>query len=207
MENAKIEYIPLSKIKANPENPRVVKDAGFAKLKRSIAQFPQMLAVRGLAVVKEGDKYITIGGNQRYRALCDVKDELSNDETRAEYGMSDEAFNTLIGYFSKGVPCVDCTSFTPDQVRRFVVADNISAGEWDTDELANGWDMSELTEWGMPQWVINSGDDDDDQPAKPKVGIGTKIEVLIVDPAIFDRVMADIQDAIGKYPGVVANAL
>lgn len=38
--------IPLSSIKPNPKNPRVIKDQAFEKLKKSILDFPKMMALR-----------------------------------------------------------------------------------------------------------------------------------------------------------------
>jgi hypothetical protein len=69
--------ILLKDIKPNPANPRFIKDHSFASLKKSIAQFPQMLNIRGVAIKKEGKVNIALGGNQRYRALCDLSKEVA----------------------------------------------------------------------------------------------------------------------------------
>jgi hypothetical protein len=42
----KMQTVPLSRLKANPTNPRVLRDDKFAKLKRSIEEFPDMLNYR-----------------------------------------------------------------------------------------------------------------------------------------------------------------
>lgn len=146
--------IPLQKIKPNPENPRIIKDDAFRRLKTSIAQFPEMLEKRGVAVVKDGGKYMAIGGNQRYRALCDLKKEVDDPDFCNLYDATEEKRAVLLGYFANGIPCEDCTNFTPDQVRRFVVLDNAPFGLWDYDELANQYDAEELRKWGVdiPDW-------------------------------------------------------
>ena len=40
----------LSEIKANPNNPRVIKDDKFAKLVKSISEFPKMMELRPMVV-------------------------------------------------------------------------------------------------------------------------------------------------------------
>lgn len=74
------EMIALSKIEPNkgqieglPKNPRFIKTEKFNKLKKSLADHPQMLALRELLVYPFGDKFIIIGGNMRYRAMKELK--------------------------------------------------------------------------------------------------------------------------------------
>lgn len=50
-----IQHIPISRIKANPSNPRVMRDDRFAKLKRSITEFPDMLNKRPIVAVTDKD--------------------------------------------------------------------------------------------------------------------------------------------------------
>jgi hypothetical protein len=38
---------------------------------------------------------------------------------------------------------------TPDEKRRFIIADNVSGGEWDYEDLAANWDPIELENWGL----------------------------------------------------------
>lgn len=146
--------ILLKDIKPNPANPRLIKNDAFRHLLRSVAQFPQMLEKRPIAVTKDGKVYIALGGNQRTRALTQLKTEINEPGFLSRYETTQEAQNLLIDYFAKGVPAVDCTDLTEDQQRRFIIADNLPFGEWDTDALANEWDVDELKEWGMdlPVW-------------------------------------------------------
>ncbi len=154
--------IPLKDIKPNPANPRLIKDNAFKDLLRSVAQFPQMLDKRPIAVTKEGKAFIALGGNQRTRALTQLQTEINDGTFLSRYETTQEAQNLLIEYFSKGVPAVDCTDLTPDQQRRFIIADNLPFGEWDTDALANEWDVDELKEWGMnlPEWGEGDGSEE-----------------------------------------------
>lgn len=151
--------IQLKDIKPNPANPRLIKDNAFKDLLRSVAQFHQMLEKRPIAVTKEGKTYIALGGNQRTRALTQLQTEVNDDTFLSRYETTREAQSLLIEYFSKGVPAVDCTDLTPDQQRRFIISDNLPFGEWDTDALANEWDVDELKGWGMnlPEWGEGGG--------------------------------------------------
>lgn len=138
----------------NPANPRVIRDEQFKKLKQSLAQFPQMLEKRPIAVTKEGGKYIALGGNQRLRALLDLKQEIGDADFEQRYTAGAAEMETLLGYFAAGIPVVDCTELTPMQQKRFIIADNVPFGEWDWEGLANEWDVEELADWGLnvPGW-------------------------------------------------------
>jgi hypothetical protein len=46
----KIEKWKVSEVKANPNNPRVIKDDKFKKLVKSIQDFPKMLELRPIVV-------------------------------------------------------------------------------------------------------------------------------------------------------------
>ena len=56
----------LSKIKSNPNNPRVIKDDKFQKLVKSIQEFPKMMALRPMIINSDN---IVLGGNMRLKAL------------------------------------------------------------------------------------------------------------------------------------------
>jgi hypothetical protein len=112
--------LPLRELKANPNNPRVIKDDKFRNLVQSIREFPQMLELRPIVV--NGER-VVLGGNMRLKAC-------------KEAGLND-------------VPVVIADDLTPAQQREFVVKDNASFGEWDWDELANEWAEEPLSDWGL----------------------------------------------------------
>ena len=62
----KTEILPISKIKNNPNNPRLVKDDKFEKLVSSIKTFPEMLKIRPIVVNKD---FIVLGGNMRFKSM------------------------------------------------------------------------------------------------------------------------------------------
>ena len=107
--------MPLAQIKANPSNPRVLRDEKFAKLKKSIQDFPDMLNYRSIVAVTDTDgKYMVLGGNMRLRAMQDL-------------GI-------------KTAPVMLADHWTEEQRREFIIKDNVGFGEWDWDQLANEWD-------------------------------------------------------------------
>jgi ParB-like chromosome segregation protein Spo0J len=116
--------ILLSKLKANPSNPRVLRDEKFAKLKQSITDFPDMLNYRAIVAVKDTDgKYMVLGGNMRLRAL-------------QELGI-------------KEAPVMLADHWTEEQRKEFIIKDNVGFGEWDWDQLANEWKAEDLDAWGL----------------------------------------------------------
>jgi DNA modification methylase len=111
--------VDISKVKENPNNPRVIRDDKFKKLVKSIKEFPEMLAVRKLVCTPD---MVVLGGNMRLRALREAK--------------------------VKEVD-IDIVEWDLDKQKRFIIADNVSFGEWNHEELANEWDVEELGAWGL----------------------------------------------------------
>jgi hypothetical protein len=116
----KSQKVKISEVKANPNNPRIIKDDKFAKLVKSITDFPQMLNLRPIVV---NDDMIVLGGNMRLKAC-------------KEAGL-------------KEVPIIKASELTEQQQKEFIVKDNVGYGEWDWDDLANNWESEELNEWGL----------------------------------------------------------
>jgi len=110
----------ISKVKTNPNNPRIIKDDKFEKLVRSIKEFPKMLEIRPIVV---NDDMIVLGGNMRLKAC-------------KEAGL-------------KEVPIIKASDLTEDEQRQFIIKDNVGFGEWDWEQLASEWDAEKLDEWGL----------------------------------------------------------
>lgn len=119
-----VQVVPIGKLKANPKNPRVLRDEKFAKLKKSLTDFPDMLNKRPLVGVTDTDgKIMVLGGNMRLRALQDL-------------GI-------------KEAPVMLADHWTEEQRREFIIKDNVGFGEWDWDALANEWKAEDLDAWGL----------------------------------------------------------
>jgi len=112
--------IKISKIKSNPENPRLIKDIKFRKLVKSIKEFPEMLKLRPIVV---DEKNIILGGNMRYKACI-------------EAGL-------------KEIYVIQADDLSEDQKKEFIIKDNVGFGEWDWDVLANQWELPKLEDWGL----------------------------------------------------------
>ena len=130
----KTQSVSISKIKPNPNNPRLIKDDKFAKLVTSIQEFPEMLNIRPIVVNKD---MVILGGNMRFKAC-------------KEAGL-------------KEIPII-VADLTEEQEREFIIKDNVSGGEWDWNLLANEWDVDQLTGWGLdiPNFENNLEAEEDD---------------------------------------------
>ena len=140
VELLKSQNIELSKLETNkgqieglPKNQRLIKDAKFEKLKKSIEDNPEMLGMREVLVFPHGSKYVIIGGNMRFQACKELQ------------------FVT--------VPCkILDKDTTAEQLRAITIKDNVGFGEHDWELLANEWDSIELEEWGLevPTYLTDS---------------------------------------------------
>jgi 16S rRNA G966 N2-methylase RsmD len=143
-----IQNVPINTVKANPNNPRIIKDDKFAKLVKSINEFPQMLNLRPIVV---NDDMVVLGGNMRLKAC-------------KEAGL-------------KEIPIIKASELTEEQQKEFIVKDNVGYGEWDWNELANNWDADQLQDWGLdiPGFDAEVIEAEEDDFAVPDGGIETDI--------------------------------
>jgi hypothetical protein len=119
-----ITTTPISQIKANPKNPRTIRDEKFEKLKKSIQEFPDMLNKRPLVCITDKDgKYVVLGGNMRLKAANDL-------------GL-------------KELPIILADEWTEEQKAEFLIKDNVGFGEWNWQELQADWDVEKLDDWGL----------------------------------------------------------
>jgi site-specific DNA-methyltransferase (adenine-specific) len=114
------QKVKISEVKANPNNPRLIKDDKFKKLVKSIQEFPEMLSLRPIVVNAD---MIVLGGNMRLKAC-------------KEAGL-------------KEVDIIKADELTEEQQKQFIIKDNVGFGEWDWEDLANNWDSEQLTDWGL----------------------------------------------------------
>jgi DNA modification methylase len=153
----KIQTVPISKVKLNSNNPRLIKDDKFKKLVASIQSFPEMLDIRPIVVNSD---MVVLGGNMRLRAC-------------KEAGL-------------KEVPIIIADNIPEDRQAEFIIKDNVGFGEWDWEMLANEWNNELLQEWGIdlpvdfeePK-VLEAQEDDYQIPEQIKTDIvlGDLIEI------------------------------
>ena len=148
--------IKLTTIKSNPNNPRVIRDEKFKKLVKSIEEFPKMMALRPMVVNEE---MVVLGGNMRLKALKELGyKEVPNDWIKS------------------------AKDLTEDEIRRFIIADNVGFGEHDWEMLANEWNVEELTDWGLDIPNFNTAD----------------IDYSILDDESIDSQLDDMADGVKK---------
>jgi ParB-like chromosome segregation protein Spo0J len=161
--------VPLSKLKGNPDNPRILRDEKFLKLKKSISDFPDMLNYRAIVAVSQEDgTYMVLGGNMRLKALQDLK--------------------------IKEAPVMLADHWTEEQRREFIIKDNVGFGEWDWDQLANEWDAGELSDWGLDLPIAAvEGDpfDDDGISASDQYGVIVMCKDDTEQARVFEKLVAD----------------
>jgi DNA modification methylase len=151
-----MEIVKINEVKANKDNPRIIKDYKFKKLVQSIKDFPEMLKLRPIVVNNE---MVVLGGNMRLKAC-------------KEAGLNE-------------VPIIKAENLTEQQQREFIVKDNVGFGEWDWDVLANEWDSDLLEEWGLDgfpfdnQTELEAEEDDFDTtpPEEPITILGDLYEI------------------------------
>lgn len=148
--------IKLTTIKSNPNNPRVIRDEKFKKLVKSIEEFPKMMALRPMVV---NEDMVVLGGNMRLKALK----ELGYKEVPDDWVKS-------------------AKDLTDDEIRRFIIADNVGFGEHDWEMLANEWNVEELTDWGLDIPNFNAAD----------------IDYSILDDENIDSHLDDMADGVKK---------
>lgn len=120
IEQNAITEVKVGEIKANPNNPRIIKDDKFKQLVKSIQEFPEMLKLRPIVV---NDDMVVLGGNMRLKAC-------------KEAGL-------------KTIPIIKASLLSEQQQKEFIVKDNVGYGEWDIDVLKKDWDVDKLIEWGL----------------------------------------------------------
>jgi hypothetical protein len=152
----KTKTVKISDIKSNPNNPRLIKDDKFHKLVNSIKGFPKMLEIRPIVVNAD---MVVLGGNMRLKAC-------------KEAGL-------------KEIPIIFADDLTEEQQKEFIIKDNVGFGEWDWDMIANEWDASQLTEWGLDVWEkpeeidYSILDDDDLEDELKEMSNGVKKAIQI----------------------------
>ena len=165
----------LKDIKPNPNNPRVLRDDKFQKLKQSITEFPKMLSLRPMVI---DENNVVLGGNMRLRAL----QELGFTEVEEAWVKRS-------------------SDLTEEEKKRFIIADNVAFGEWDWDTLANDWEVVDLQDWGLeiPQFDTEPSYDEliGEEKNKPAT-----MKITFESPEQLQKAEIDIQEILDrKYKG------
>jgi hypothetical protein len=160
-----IKIVDIKTVKPNPSNPRYIKDHKFTQLVKSIRHFPEMLQLRPIVVDADN---IVLGGNMRLKACI-------------EAGL-------------KEVPIIVASELTEEQQKEFIIKDNVGFGEWDWEQLANEWEIEQLSDWGLDLPIeIADSDEYGDEFSLPD---GDKAPFQQMTFTLADEQAAQIQNAI-----------
>jgi hypothetical protein len=154
-----MQLVSINKLKNNngqieglPKNPRLLKDDKFKKLVKSIQDDPEMLELREVIAYDNNGELIVIAGNMRLKACQEV-------------GI-------------KEIPTKILPKETSvEKLKAYTIKDNVAFGEHDWEELANSWDVEQLTEWGLdiPNFDSTVLEAEEDDFAVPDGGSETDI--------------------------------
>lgn len=176
------------------KNPRYLKESEHDKLKKSLTDSPEFLEYKPLMVyAMDNGNYVTICGNMRLR----VANELRLD------GHSE--FDTI--------PCVVLKADTPiEKIKEYAIKDNVQAGNWDWDELADGeWETDDLQNWGVDCSFLNTDENDTDidelfEDAQNTESKAKDIKLSVHIPQELedkvDEIKEILKSAVSEYEGV-----
>lgn len=123
----------LDNLVHNTKNPRYIKSKKHKELVKSLQDFPEMKDIREIVI---DENNLILAGDKRCFAL-------------EELGYEDVRVKKVFG-------------LTEAKKREFIIKDNAHSGDWDSDILANEWDMDELNDWGADFKFSGGGNDDSD---------------------------------------------
>ena len=183
----KLEYNE-GQIKGLPKNPRYLKESEHDKLKKSLTDSPEFLEYKPLMVyAMDNGSYVTICGNMRLR----VANELRLD------GHSE--FDTI--------PCVILKADTPiEKIKEYAIKDNVQAGNWDWDELANGeWETDDLQNWGVDCSFLNTDEDDTDIDELFEDAQNTESKVKDIKLSV--HIPQELEDKVNEIKEIIKSAV
>lgn len=176
------------------KNPRYLKENEYDKLKKSLTDSPEFLEYKPLMVyAMDNGNYVTICGNMRLRVALKLR-----EEGHTEFD---------------AIPCVILKADTPiEKIKEYAIKDNVQAGNWDWDELANGeWETDDLQDWGVDCSFLQHDEaenlDDffeevESGEAKKEKKIEIKVRIPEEEEDTKDAIKKLIEDALIEYPNV-----
>ena len=100
----KTQYLPINNLIINPNNPRLIKDANFKRLVKSLKDCPSLFDARPCICSDRTGELIIMGGNMRFLAAKELQ--------------------------YKEVPVIIMSGLTEAQEKEIVIKDNGDFGEF-----------------------------------------------------------------------------
>jgi len=150
-KNINVQLIPISKLTLLENNPRSIKKEQMEKLVKSIQEDPDFIWSRPILVnhIVESNTMVVYAGNQRVRAAKKLK--------------------------WKEIPCIIEENLSEDLMKKRVIKDNKTYGEFDFDVLAGDYDVDILLDCGFEEKdlgffneIIEEIESNDEGKEKPK---------------------------------------
>lgn len=169
------EIVPMKvkDLKPNPDNPRIITEEAFKRLKRKIKRQGFRSAIQ---IDNDG---VILGGNQRYNALMDM------------------------GYAEKEVPVLKpLFQMTEKERQEAIITDNISDGDWNQDMIANQYNLEDLAEWGFDiNWIEKPLDPENPENPPEEFDINEqKIKIVFSYKDSHDIIDKFLREMKEKYP-------
>lgn len=124
--------VRVDSVKPDPNNPRVIKDSKFRALCDSIEKDPEFMTLRPIVANKNS---IIKGGNQRHKALLHM------------------------GYEFVPADWIRITSLSDAKMKRFLMMDNNSMGEFNWDMVLEQYTPDDLAGLGFDVWEVPTSAD------------------------------------------------
>lgn len=142
----------IDKIKMNKDNPRKFTSVDVDAITKSIILFPKMLnEIRPIAVKDN----IVLGGNLRLKGLQQILNAdfsfIQSIIDKSEKSLTEKSdLTTFWNLFkqNKKFNFIIADNLNDNEVKEFIIKDNVSIGNWDFDMLLN-WDTDLLKDWGL----------------------------------------------------------
>lgn len=142
----------IDKIKMNKDNPRKFTSVDIDAITKSIILFPKMLnEIRPIAVKDN----IVLGGNLRLKGLQQILNAdfsfIQSIIDKSEKSLTEKSdLTTFWNLFkqNKKFNFIIADNLNDNEVKEFIIKDNVSIGNWDFDMLLN-WDTDLLKDWGL----------------------------------------------------------
>lgn len=158
---------PLSELVKYESNPRKISEVDMAKLIQSIRDNGDYFNARPLILSDRTGELVIIAGNQRYEAAKFLE------------------LDVVPTYLIKGL--------TEKKEKELLIRDNVSSGEFDTDELYNNWDVNLLKDWGLDLSFPEPEEEPEQQESIDKPVI--KLEYTFEDYLIVKEQLAKINSS------------
>lgn len=193
------EKVKLSSIKVNKKNPRKIDKMQFDSLVKSILVFPKML--NDLRPIVVDENMTILGGNMRYRALIAIS-TMTADDCRSRMSLA-KNFNKktsaekaeIENYWNEWrqnpiVDVVKADNLDDEAKKEFIIKDNVSFGEWDTEVLNLDFDVQDLSDWGLEQGSL-PGDDLTEEEKKSQIYEPLNKDFFLFPQSILDTRRGD----------------